>query len=362
MEEQSTTRRKPLLIGVLVGVLALLMALVVVLSPSNASALASVEVLEERVSARTMSGGSFRPLSSSTSFSEGAAFRTDRTGMAAIEYFDGSLTRIGPETEYELVTLEDGDDRAIVGELEIGRTFHRVAELSGSRDRFEVRTANAVAAVRGTEFLVICEQRGVCEIGVVEGVVEAVSRTTGERILLSAGQELTVSADGSLSEVRPLDLTDAWLILNFELDDVDLDDLRVRLFGPDEEPGTDDDPPPPPVNNFAGDDSASGSEAPRGGPDSPSGNQGEGRGNDGAGSPGQGSTTTQATVLGETEERPTTSTTRGGNTSTTRPGNTPTTGPGNTPTTRPGNTTTTRPQGTTSTTNPCQPGYPPRPC
>ena len=243
-EEQTKTKRKPLLLGVLAAVLALFLATVVILRPTSATNLATVTALEDTVRLG-LNQTSLHKVVEKEGVAEGAFLETDSTGMAEIDYSDGSVMRLGPGSEYRLETLQEGDSKAIVGNLEIGRTFHRVNELSGG-ESYEVRTANAVAAVRGTEFLVICAVRGVCEFGVISGSVEVTSRVTGERVLLGPGEEVTVNEDGTLSEVRPLDLTDAWLILNLQLDDVDLDDLRVELFGPDEEPGTPDDPPPPP--------------------------------------------------------------------------------------------------------------------
>ena len=349
-EEQTKTKRKPLLLGVLAAVLALFLATVVILQPTNASAFASVNVLEDKVSAR-QGDGPMRPLDANTSLGEGTSLQTDSTGMAELDYFDGSLMRLGPGSEYRLETLQEGDSKAIVGNLEIGRTFHRVNELSGSQ-RYEVRTANAVASVRGTEFLVICETRGLCEFGVIKGTVGVTSRETGQVVLLGPGQEVTVNEDGTLSEVRPLDLTDAWLSLNLQIDGVDLDDLRVELFGPDEQPGTADDPPPPP--RVLGESAAGpGGGGPGGGgpaDDPPPRVLGEtvegGPGGDG---PGDNSTTTRPGAT-TTTARP------GSSTTTTRPS-------GTTTTTRPGSTTTTGPPRTTSTTaNNCTTGYPPRPC
>jgi len=240
-EEQTETKRKPLVLGLLAAVLALFLATVVILRPTNASAFASVDVLEDTVSAR-QNDGPFRPISAATSLGAGTSLKTDATGMAEIDYFDGSLMRLGPGSEYSLETLQEGDSKAIVGNLEIGRTFHRVNELSGSQ-RYEVRSANAVASVRGTEFLVVCETRGQCEFGVIEGAVAVTSRESGQPVLLQPGQEVTVNESGTLSEVRPLDLTDAWLSLNLQIDDVDIEALGTELFGPDEQPGTPDDPP-----------------------------------------------------------------------------------------------------------------------
>ena len=406
-DHQDNGRKRPLIIAGLAGVLALVLAGLVVLNPSAASDLATVRPLEPTVRLQQPSQSSLRPITSAVATNEGGKIETDRTGMAEISYFDGSLSRLGHETEYELTILDDEGERALLGDLEIGRTFHRVTELSGSGERWEVRTANAVAAVRGTRFTVICLIRNVCVIGVIDGVVEVISRATGERITLRAGEEITVFEDGNFSEVRPLNLDDPWTRLNLRLEGIDSEDLKKRLFGEDALPATDDDPAPD-DRDGDGDGVGDGNEAAaRSGAGSGSGGAGGGAGSGGAGggagSGGAGGGTGggdgssgggtggdggsggggggtggdgdggEPGGPGDPGFNGGTTTTRpgSGSTTTTRPGNgsTTTTRPGNgsTTTTRPGNgsTTTTQPGNggttTTSTTQQCYSGYPPAP-
>lgn len=373
MEDEPKTAKRKLVLAGVAAVVAVVLGGLVVLSPSGASDLATVRPLEPTVRLRQPMHSVFKPITAPVATNEGAAIETDKTGMAEIDFFDGSLTRLGVETEYQLSTLEEDDGaKGIVGDLEIGRTFHRVTKLTGSEEKFEVRTANAVASVRGTRFVVICLVRDVCEIGVIDGLVEVTSRITGEKILLRPGQEITIFADGSLSEIRPLDLDDSWVSLNLQLDDIDVADLQKRLFGDDRLPATDDDPSPDEVDgdgdgqsDTAADGGTSGSRGDSGTDDGSGGDTGGGdevlgevvdRPADGEGDPpGQGSTTTTSPGQGNT----TTTRPGQGSTTTTRPGQ------GSTTTTRPQGTTTTRPNGTTSTTRPpgttsttCG-GYPP---
>jgi FecR protein. len=48
--------------------------------------------------------------------------------------------------------------------LKVGKTWHRVSKLSGTQNRYEVETSNAVAAVRGTTFMVECPVLDTCTI------------------------------------------------------------------------------------------------------------------------------------------------------------------------------------------------------
>ena len=176
---------------------------VVVLSggPSKASAFASVEAIQPTVSVRTGAAGEFHPVGEDESLKQGAAVRTGATGMAEIAYFDGSLTRLGPGTTYDIEQLErSGRDRRIVGSLDVGQTFHRVAKVSGTDSRYEVKTSSAVAVVRGTEFAATCRLKKDCDYAVAKGVILVRSKT-GKSVTLRKGQQVTVDRSGNLGKV-----------------------------------------------------------------------------------------------------------------------------------------------------------------
>lgn len=405
MDEQEPRRKRPLILAGLAGVVAVVLGGLAVINPASASDLATVRPLEPVVRLQQPDENVFKPVTSAVATNQGAKVETDASGMAEIAYFEGSLTRLGPDTDYELSTLDDESGRAIVGDLDIGRTYHRVTELTGSDDRYEVRTPSAVAAVRGTRFIVVCLPSGECDFGVIDGVIEVTSRSTSEMCVVRPGEALTVHPEVDCSNIRPLNLDDPWVLLNLELDGLDVEELRRRLFGDDRLPATDDDPAPDEVDgdgDGVGDGIAAaaggggtggtgGGSGPGSAPgDSPSGAPGDGSGDEGLGGvisrPGTGTDGGQSTVTTERPGRPTTTTRPGqGSTTTTRRGQGTTTtrpGQGNTTTTRPsGTTTTTRPRGTTSTTTRpggttttrpsttsstqdpgCTTGYPPRPC
>ena len=363
MEEEPKTGKRRLVLAGIAAVTALVLGGLVVLSPSSASDLATVRPLEPTVRLQQPSHNVFKPITSAVATNQGAKVETDHTGMAEIAYFDDSLTRLGPATEYELATLDDRDDRAIVGDLDIGRTYHRVTELTGPRDRYEVRTPNAVAAVRGTRFIVVCLSSGECIFGVIDGVIDVTSRKTGEVCVVRPGEELTVFTSGMCSPIRDLNLNDPWIRMNLELDGVDFAELQKRLFGDDRVPGTDDDPAPDEVDgdgDGVGDGIAAGGSGSGGGAGGGSGGAGGGGGSGGSGpgspgSPGSNPGSPPDDVLGDVVDRPGDDVAGGSPTTTARPGQGSTTttrpGQGNTTTTRPGqgNTTTTRPSGTTTT-------------
>lgn len=172
------------------------------------------------VSLRPAETGQFRPVAESpVGISAGATVRTGPDALATIEYFDGSVTRIGPDTTYEIVELERRSDRTVVvGKIGLGQTFHNVKKLSGSTSRFEIQESNAIAAVRGTRFAARCVPPLPCGIAVVEGVVE-VTPSKGNPVEVTAGHRVTIDDAGLLGEVGEVSPEDPWLNRNRVLDD-----------------------------------------------------------------------------------------------------------------------------------------------
>lgn len=148
----------------------------------------------------------------------GAEVRTGANALAEIEYFDGSLTRIGPNTTYEIVELEQAPDRTvIVGKIGLGETFHDVKKLTGSGSRFEIQESNAIASVRGTRFAARCLPPLPCGIAVVEGEV-VVTPSSGAPVAVRAGHRVTIDDEGLLGEVTEVSPDDPWLNRNRDLD------------------------------------------------------------------------------------------------------------------------------------------------
>lgn len=164
------------------------------------------------------SSDEFSVVDRSAAVEVGAEVRTGAGALAEIEYFDGSLTRIGPNTTYEIVELEQAADRTvIVGKIGLGETFHDVKELTGSGSRFEIQESNAIASVRGTRFAARCLPPLPCGIAVVEGVVE-VTPSSGDAVSVRAGHRVTIDDEGLLGEVTEVSPDDPWLNRNQDLD------------------------------------------------------------------------------------------------------------------------------------------------
>lgn len=160
----------------------------------------------------------FTVVDKSAAVEVGAEVRTGADALAEIEYFDGSLTRVGPSTSYEIVELEQEADRTvIVGKVGLGETFHDVKGLTGSGSRFEIHESNAIAAVRGTRFAARCLPPLPCGLAVVEGTVE-VTPSSGDPVSVEAGQRVIIDDEGLLGDVTEVSPDDPWLNRNQDLD------------------------------------------------------------------------------------------------------------------------------------------------
>ena len=220
----------------LIGGLALLVmaasATLVLRSQERDAVLAELEVARQSVKVERATGevsGADQP----AELAVGDRVTTDERGLGTVNWFDGSLTRLGGGADFvveELASAAGG--RQIVGELRLGESWHRVQQATGSGSRFEVRTQDAIASVRGTTFLVRCVPN--CRYGVASGRVQ-VATDEGESVTLEGGEQVGVDENGKLGEVEPLDLDDPWVRMNQDLD-AELPPLEGGKPGPDNAP------------------------------------------------------------------------------------------------------------------------------
>jgi len=102
----------------------------------------------------------------------GELITTGPEGYAELQFGNLSAVRIQENSEYLLQVLESSDESSKAsGFLSSGSLIAKVRKLTGG-DSFEVNVANAVCAVRGTEFLVRTGKEGSVTIAVAEGFVQ----------------------------------------------------------------------------------------------------------------------------------------------------------------------------------------------
>lgn len=136
--------------------------------------------------------------------------RTHARSRAEIRLGDGILIRLKENTVFKLERFKSRKDTLNVAlRLLKGKILLKVAKL-GSGSRVRVRTPTAVAAVRGTMFVVEA-QASKTEIKVLEGTVRAaalgdaatdVDDSAGKDV--TAGQEVAAVQGQPLSEPEPL--------------------------------------------------------------------------------------------------------------------------------------------------------------
>ena len=166
-----------------------------------------------------------QPGEEGASLSEGDIVKTGSDGRAAIEYFDGSLTRLDFGTTFELITLEtldnDANSKVIEASQTAGNSYNRVAELTDAESRFDIDTPTATASVQGTVYAVILNPDGSTTVATIDGTVSAGTGDTSTDVL--SGTMVIIGADGSVSDPQPIPpdlLNSDWFTFNqCELDE-----------------------------------------------------------------------------------------------------------------------------------------------
>ena len=244
-----------IVIGVAVAVLA---PTVVYLTSREARRAASVNVLETAVEVRRKAQESFQATNGSAQVDVGDVVRTDNTGKAELQYWNGSFTRLAPSSSIEIKDLATTAGRRI-GRTRLdegGRLWNRVSQLTSNRERYEVESPNALAAVRGTGYDVDCTLGASCRYTVVNGEVN-VETGADESHIVRANERLTVDENGKagpIEHVPDAELAkDPWIAENVLRDE----ELGVAPPGelsddgststPEPEASASAPPPPPPA-------------------------------------------------------------------------------------------------------------------
>jgi len=138
--------------------------------------------------------------------SMGDAIRTKRNGKAEVQFQDGTVIQLAPETritidEYSFgatgarergfLSLLRGKLRAVVSKFK-----GTVVPASKTDSGFSVKTPTAIAGVRGTDFIVYYE-RGISGIIFLEGVGFAYNPSQPDRVvIIKGGQAAFVTGSG----------------------------------------------------------------------------------------------------------------------------------------------------------------------
>jgi hypothetical protein len=102
-------------------------------------------------------GGAKEPLKEGSAIFQGDVIETATRTRVELKLSDASVLRLGPLSRVELDAAAFGssaDSRKVSAKLRVGNVWASVTKALGGEARFEVRTENAVAGVRGTTFRV----------------------------------------------------------------------------------------------------------------------------------------------------------------------------------------------------------------
>lgn len=129
---------------------------------------------------------------------------TAEDGYAVVQFMDNSVARVQPNSVL-IVSGEFTDDNTTAARLalQLGEVFLNVQD---DRSDYEVSTSSAIAAVRGTEFIVRSNEDGSTQIVGMSGEVEIFAINSEEVATLLQNNMATVDSDGN--EIDLTELTD----------------------------------------------------------------------------------------------------------------------------------------------------------
>lgn len=185
----------------------------------------------------------WKALKNGTSLAEGAAVRTGANARLELTLADGSRIRVDQETTLALSEAQvKGKERTVSVQVWVGRLWAKVAKGMSGGSKFEVKTDNAVAGVRGTSFTVVANTDLSSLVKVYTGTVGVKKNEDGytrrartqvsgpsridkkqwEEVIATAMKQVKVTALGEIAPAE--DFTDAgddaqWAMWNQERDE-----------------------------------------------------------------------------------------------------------------------------------------------
>ena len=140
----------------------------------------------------------------------GARIRTGETGKVVLRFADGTTTRMMPKTEALIRAPRDRGKRPNSVVLFFGRLWTDVVKTVSGEETFEVRAANAVAGVRGTQFEVGVADDGSTLVVVSEGQVDVAGDVGRKKMAVRRGYQVESSPRGRLLGRRKSPKTLDW--------------------------------------------------------------------------------------------------------------------------------------------------------
>jgi len=167
-----TMRARATATAAILGALLLGAAAVHAAGPGPAPAAGAVTFLAGEAS--RVHGEQREALALGSAVYQGDVIETARRTRLELKLSDASVLRLGPVSRVELAAAAFGaspDDRKVSAKLRVGNVWANVTKALGGEARFEVKTENAVAGVRGTTFRVDASKDKSVVVRVYSGTV-----------------------------------------------------------------------------------------------------------------------------------------------------------------------------------------------
>lgn len=173
---------------------------------------ASTELREHKgdVSVRLPQEKGYAPASSGAVLPEGTRLRTGQDGEATIRFEGGEESKVRPRSEIIVRASSSSEGRTSGIVLFFGRVWSKIAKSAGAGNTFEVRSANAVAGVRGTEFEVGVADDGSTRVIVGDGVVAVEGDDAASPVEVARGWEIEGSSAGHLDGRKKAEQKPDW--------------------------------------------------------------------------------------------------------------------------------------------------------
>ncbi|MBK8905562.1 MAG: FecR domain-containing protein [Anaerolineaceae bacterium] len=138
--------------------------------------------------------GSWAPVSSLSSVAAGSRVRTGALSKASLTFFDGSVAKLGPDSELSIDTLnalrpEEGFRTVVLTQWR-GDSTHDVQFRNDSGSQYEVKSPSGTGVARGTTFQVIVLPDLTSRYTVLEGRVDVTNINV--TVVVLAGQLTTI--------------------------------------------------------------------------------------------------------------------------------------------------------------------------
>ncbi|MCK6551186.1 FecR domain-containing protein [Myxococcota bacterium] len=166
-------------------------------SAADAAGSATLASAKGDVKVRAPKAKSYAAIQKGADVADGSRLKVGDDGEAVVRFADGTETTVRAKTEIIVRAPAKDEKQPAAAVVFFGRVWSNVAKASGGQNSFEVRSANAVAGVRGTKFEVGVADDGSTRVVVSEGTVAVEGEDAGE-VPVGGGYEVESDSAGKL--------------------------------------------------------------------------------------------------------------------------------------------------------------------